>query len=50
MANLLGSEVGAWARLAREAETRLWLYGKRGEEPGRKLGHVNRLSPLDPPA
>jgi 5-(carboxyamino)imidazole ribonucleotide synthase len=46
MTNLLGEEAAAWARLARETETRLWLYGKRGMEPGRKLGHVNRLSPL----
>jgi 5-(carboxyamino)imidazole ribonucleotide synthase len=46
MTNLLGSEAAGWARLAREPETRLWLYGKRGAEAGRKMGHVNRLSPL----
>jgi 5-(carboxyamino)imidazole ribonucleotide synthase len=46
MTNLLGNEGAAWARLAREPETRLWLYGKREPEAGRKMGHVNRLSKL----
>ena len=49
MTNLLGDEAGAWARMAREPETRVWLYGKRAPEPGRKMGHVNRLSRLDRP-
>jgi 5-(carboxyamino)imidazole ribonucleotide synthase len=47
MTNLLGAEVGAWARLAREPDSRLWLYGKGEARPGRKMGHVNRLSKLD---
>ena len=46
MTNLLGNEATGWARLAREPETRLWLYGKRDVEAGRKMGHVNRLSKL----
>jgi 5-(carboxyamino)imidazole ribonucleotide synthase len=46
MTNLLGDEVGAWERLAREPETRVWLYGKGEARPGRKMGHVNRLTPL----
>jgi len=46
MTNLLGDEAAAWARLAREPETRLWLYGKGESRPGRKMGHVNRLGPL----
>jgi len=46
MTNLLGAEAEGWARLAREPETRLWLYGKSAARPGRKMGHVNRLSPL----
>lgn len=49
MTNLLGDEAAGWARLAREPETRLWLYGKRDAEPGRKMGHVNRLSSLHRP-
>ncbi len=47
MTNLLGDEVNRWPRLAQEAETRLWLYGKREARPGRKMGHVNRLRRLD---
>jgi 5-(carboxyamino)imidazole ribonucleotide synthase len=47
MTNLLGEEAADWARLAHQPETRLWLYGKREATPGRKMGHVNRLSPLD---
>jgi 5-(carboxyamino)imidazole ribonucleotide synthase len=46
MTNLIGEEVAAWPRLAAEPETRLWLYGKAEARPGRKMGHVNRLSPL----
>jgi 5-(carboxyamino)imidazole ribonucleotide synthase len=48
MINLLGDEAAAWARLAGEPDARLWLYGKGEGRPGRKMGHVNRLSPLDP--
>ncbi len=47
MTNLLGEEAGAWEKLAREPETRVWLYGKRQALAGRKMGHVNRLSRLD---
>ncbi len=46
MTNLLGDEALAWEKLAREPETRIWLYGKSEPRPGRKMGHVNRLSPL----
>ncbi len=46
MINLLGDEVNAWPRYAREPESRLWLYGKTEARPGRKMGHVNRVSPL----
>ena len=47
MTNLLGDEAQGWERLAHEPETRLWLYGKGDGRPGRKMGHVNRLRPLD---
>ena len=46
MLNLLGDEVDAWAKYAGEAETRLHLYGKRDAKPGRKMGHINRVTPL----
>jgi 5-(carboxyamino)imidazole ribonucleotide synthase len=47
MENLIGEEVDNWPQLASEAEARLWLYGKGEARPGRKMGHVNRLSPLE---
>lgn len=46
MTNLLGAEVEGWTALAAEPAARVWLYGKREVAPGRKMGHVNRLSPL----
>jgi 5-(carboxyamino)imidazole ribonucleotide synthase len=46
MTNLLGEEANAWAALAAEPDTRIWLYGKRTARAGRKMGHVNRLTPL----
>jgi 5-(carboxyamino)imidazole ribonucleotide synthase len=51
MTNLLGEEAHDWAALAAEPAARLWLYGKRDAAssspgPGRKMGHVNRLSAL----
>jgi 5-(carboxyamino)imidazole ribonucleotide synthase len=46
MTNLLGEEANDWAALAAEPAARLWLYGKREAAPGRKMGHVNRLSGL----
>jgi 5-(carboxyamino)imidazole ribonucleotide synthase len=46
MRNLLGEDAGRWQELAAEPDARLWLYGKREVEPGRKMGHVNRLKPL----
>ncbi|MDB5450159.1 MAG: purK [Phenylobacterium sp.] len=47
MLNLLGDEVDAWPRYVAEPETRLHLYGKRGAKPGRKMGHINRVKPLN---
>ena len=47
MENLLGDDALDWRRLAAEPGARLWLYGKRDIAPGRKMGHVNRLRPLD---
>ncbi len=47
MTNLLGDEAQGWERLAREPDSRLWLYGKGSGRPGRKMGHVNRPRALD---
>ena len=45
MVNLLGAEVHAWPELLADPGARLHLYGKRDVRPGRKMGHVTRLSP-----
>jgi 5-(carboxyamino)imidazole ribonucleotide synthase len=44
MTNLIGTDAEDWPRLAGEPGARLHLYGKRDARPGRKMGHVNRLS------
>ena len=50
MENLIGDDVGAWAKLAADPAARLHLYGKAEIKPGRKMGHVNRLyARQDPP-
>jgi 5-(carboxyamino)imidazole ribonucleotide synthase len=46
MTNLIGEEAAAWQTLAAEPGAHLHLYGKREMRKGRKMGHVNRLSPL----
>jgi 5-(carboxyamino)imidazole ribonucleotide synthase len=45
MENLVGSEAKDWQQLARDKGA-LHLYGKKEMRPGRKLGHITRLSPL----
>jgi 5-(carboxyamino)imidazole ribonucleotide synthase len=46
MVNLIGADALAWETLAGEPGACLHLYGKREARPGRKMGHVTRLSPL----
>ena len=46
MTNLLGDEVEQWRRLSAEPDARLHLYGKAEARPGRKMGHVNRVTSL----
>ena len=50
MINLIGDDTADWPKLIADPAARLWLYGKREARPGRKMGHVNRLSPLPPPS
>jgi 5-(carboxyamino)imidazole ribonucleotide synthase len=45
MDNLLGAAVDRWPDLLSEPGARVHLYGKREVRPGRKLGHVTRLTP-----
>jgi 5-(carboxyamino)imidazole ribonucleotide synthase len=44
MQNLLGDEVDSWRELVKEPGARLHLYGKAEARPGRKMGHVTRLT------
>lgn len=45
MTNLIGDDVAAWPQLATEAGACLHLYGKNEARAGRKMGHINRLTP-----
>ncbi len=45
MTNLIGEDVARWRALAEEPGARLHLYGKAEARPGRKMGHVNRVTP-----
>jgi 5-(carboxyamino)imidazole ribonucleotide synthase len=44
MTNLIGAEAKEWQQLAASGDG-LHLYGKAEVRPGRKMGHVTRLSP-----
>ena len=44
MTNLIGAEAEEWHRLAASGAA-LHLYGKAEARPGRKMGHVTRISP-----
>ncbi|MCC0032424.1 MAG: 5-(carboxyamino)imidazole ribonucleotide synthase [Brucellaceae bacterium] len=45
MENLIGDDAGRLAELAGEAGSVIHLYGKAEARPGRKMGHVTRLTP-----
>lgn len=44
MDNLIGDDIGRWPRLIDEPGAHLHLYGKGEARPGRKMGHVTRLT------
>ncbi len=44
MTNLIGADIDAWKDFLAEPDARLHLYGKSEARPGRKMGHVTRLS------
>jgi 5-(carboxyamino)imidazole ribonucleotide synthase len=46
MVNLIGDGAQGWPTLAAEPDTALHLYGKREVRPGRKMGHVTRITRL----
>ena len=45
MDNLIGDEVDRWPELVAEQGAHLHIYGKGEARPGRKMGHVTRVSP-----
>ncbi len=45
MENLIGDDVARIPAIAREPGAALHLYGKPEARPGRKMGHVNRVTP-----
>ncbi len=44
MHNLIGDEADAWQAILSDPANHLHLYGKHEARPGRKMGHVTRLS------
>ncbi|MCR9146920.1 MAG: 5-(carboxyamino)imidazole ribonucleotide synthase [Rhodobacteraceae bacterium] len=44
MENLIGADMDKLAEIARQPGTSLHLYGKAEVKPGRKMGHVNRIT------
>lgn len=44
MTNLIGDDMDRVPELARADDTALHLYGKAEVKPGRKMGHVNRIT------
>ncbi|HEU4960696.1 MAG TPA: 5-(carboxyamino)imidazole ribonucleotide synthase [Sphingomonas sp.] len=44
MENLIGHAATRWAEILAEPGAHLHLYGKRAIRPGRKMGHVTRLT------
>jgi 5-(carboxyamino)imidazole ribonucleotide synthase len=45
MQNLIGDDILTVPAVAAEAGAALHLYGKPDTRPGRKMGHVNRITP-----
>ena len=44
MTNLIGDDIDKVPALARQSGTAIHLYGKADARPGRKMGHVNRIT------
>ena len=44
MDNLIGDEVERWAELVADPEAHVHIYGKGEARPGRKMGHVTKVS------
>jgi 5-(carboxyamino)imidazole ribonucleotide synthase len=48
MRNLIGDDANGWRELLGEEGACLHLYGKSEVRPGRKMGHVTRVTPEEP--
>jgi 5-(carboxyamino)imidazole ribonucleotide synthase len=44
MRNLIGDDIDEWATLLGDSDAHVHLYGKDEARPGRKMGHVTRVS------
>ena len=44
MRNLIGNDIEGWPHILADAKAHLHLYGKTAIKPGRKMGHVTRVS------
>ena len=47
LGNLVGDQADSWHELLAEPGACLHLYGKDEARPGRKMGHVTRITPED---
>lgn len=45
MTNLIGSEIDNWKKYVGQANTAVHVYGKGEARPGRKMGHVTKVTP-----
>jgi len=44
MDNLIGNEINRWEELLSDPHAHLHIYGKGEARPGRKMGHVTKLT------
>jgi 5-(carboxyamino)imidazole ribonucleotide synthase len=44
MRNLIGHDADNWLALASDPGAHLHLYGKHEARPGRKMGHITRIT------
>jgi 5-(carboxyamino)imidazole ribonucleotide synthase len=47
MTNLIGNEIDGWKKYLGQPNTALHVYGKGEARPGRKMGHVTKVTPED---
>jgi 5-(carboxyamino)imidazole ribonucleotide synthase len=44
MDNLIGDEIDGWQALLSDPHAHVHIFGKGAARPGRKMGHVTRLT------